>query len=112
MKKYQLLNWGMVIVSFAFTVVLILISPHQIVMHFNGSGTADSWSTRIGLLLEPLLLLIIAFVCDWISRSRRRRDGLTNLPSLTWGEWRLVSAIFIILIVFSLLQLYQIGWLH
>ncbi len=112
MKKYRLLNWGMVVVSFGLTGILIAVAPSQVVMHFKGSGGADSWSSRTGLLLEPLLLLVIAFICDRISRSRRRRDGLKDMPLTTFGEWRLIAACFVILVVFSLLQLYQIGWLH
>lgn len=111
MKRYRLLNWGMVMASLIFSLVLMGLGPSRIVMHFTGAGVADSWSGRSGLLLEPLLLLFIAGICVSVASHTRRRAGQSTLPSVTFGEWRLLAMVFILMIVFALLQLYQIQWL-
>lgn len=110
MKHYQMLNWGMVIVSFIFTLILFINAPSRIVMHFNGVGRADSWASPAGLYLEPILLFVIAWLCERVSKRQRRRDELSHLPMLTFKEWRLIAVVFIAMICFALLQLYQIGW--
>ncbi|MCX2454459.1 DUF1648 domain-containing protein [Lacticaseibacillus nasuensis] len=112
MKRFRLYNYGAVVVSVVVTAVLMAAAPAHVVMHFNGAGTADSWSGRAGLLLEPVLLLVLALICDRVALLRRRRVGLESMPTVTFGEWRLVSFIGIVLVVFALLQCDQVGLLR
>lgn len=101
----------MVITSFVFSLILFILAPSRIVMHFNGVGVPDSWFGPSGLYLEPILLFVIAWICERVAIHARRRDGLIDLPSVTFGEWRLLALVFIAMVVFALLQLYQIQWL-
>lgn len=75
-------------------------------MHFNDTGMAGYWGNRVGLLA------VITFICDRLAYSRRKRDGLETMAIITYREWRFVSFIFVVLLVFGGLQLYQLGWLH
>ncbi|MCI1986069.1 MAG: hypothetical protein LKJ69_04625 [Lactobacillus sp.] len=111
MAHYRIMNWGMVLVSFVFSLILFILAPRQIVMHFNGIGVPDSWFGPSGLYLEPVLLFVVAWLCERVSVRARRRDGLEALPMVTVSEWRLLALVFVAMVVFALLQLYQVRWL-
>lgn len=75
MKRFRFLVWGMVLISLVFTMILFVVAPHRVVMHFNGTGMADSWGNRVGLFLQPILLVVITYICDRLAYSTRKRDG-------------------------------------
>ncbi|WP_390404596.1 DUF1648 domain-containing protein [Lacticaseibacillus jixiensis] len=112
MKRFRMFNYSAVAVSLVLTIIFMAMAPRVVVMHFNGTGVADSWSGRAGLLLEPVVLLVIALICDGVARSWRKRNDLKTFPMITIGEWRLLSLVGVVLIVLVALQLYQIGWLQ
>lgn len=112
MKKYRVYASSLVALEFVVTLVLMVLGPRVVVMHFGASGAADSWGGRFGLLLEPAALLVIAFVCDRIVLRERRREDLVDFPELLPSEWRYVALMVAFVVAFALLQLYQIGWLH
>lgn len=112
MKHFRMLDYGAAAAMLVCTLFLMVIAPKLVVTHFNGTGAADSWSSRASLLLEPALLLVIALICDWRARSWRKRDGMQTLPMITFGEWRLLSFVGLALVGFVLIQLAQIGFLQ
>lgn len=112
MKKFRWLNWGIVLVGMLITVGFIALSPNQVVMHFNGSGAADSWSSRWGLFLEPAILAGLGLICDRVAAVQRKRSGMQAVPVVLFNEWRYLALMGLVLIGFALLQLSQMGWLN
>jgi protein-S-isoprenylcysteine O-methyltransferase Ste14 len=112
MRKYRLLTGSFAGVGFVITLVLMLLAPKIVVMHFAGGGIADSWGGRAGLFLEPVLLLIIAFFCDHAAVRERKREDLSDFTQLLPSEWRYVGMLLLCTVGFTVLQMYQIGWLH
>ncbi len=43
MRKYRVLTGGFVGLGFVITLVLMVLAPRTVVMHFAGGGAADSW---------------------------------------------------------------------
>ena len=112
MRKYRLLTGSFVGVGFVITLVLMMLAPATVVMHFAGGGVADSWGSRAGLFLEPVLLLVIAVFSDRAAVREHRREDLSDFPQLLPSEWRYVTLLLACLVAFTLLQMYQIGLLH
>lgn len=109
MKKYRAWIWGIVLLSVGLTIALMLISPQVIAMHYNASGAADSWASRWGLWLAPLILAAMAGLCDRIAWHQRNQAGLTHIPVVLVGEWRNVLLLGVAFLVLGFLQLKQIG---
>lgn len=112
MKKFSIMTWCIVGLSWLLTLVLVLIAPRSVAMHFNAAGQVDSTSGRWGLLLEPVLLSLIAGGCSWLAHAQRRRNNLTTLPVILVDEWRYLGLLVVILVVFGWLQLNQVGILN
>ena len=109
MRKFRLWIWGIALLSVVVTIGLMLISPQTIVLHFNGTGAADSWGGRWGLWLTPAILVVVGIICDRVAVHQRKRDGLTELPVILVGEWRNILLLGMIFAVCTFLQLKQIG---
>lgn len=112
MKKFRWVNWGIVLVGLLMTLGFIALSPNQVVMHFNGTGTADSWSSCWGLLLEPAILAGLGLICDRVAVWQRKRSDMQAVPVVLFNEWRYLALMGLALIGFALLQLSQMGWLN
>lgn len=109
MKKFRLWIWGIALLSVVVTIGLTVISPQTIALHFNATGTADSWGGRWGLWLSPAILMVVGIICDRVAVHQRKRDGLTELPVILVGEWRNILLLGMIFAVCTFLQLKQIG---
>lgn len=111
MRKLKWGLWSIVVVSLVVTLGLMIAGPNVVAMHFGATGAADSWSGKLGLLLEPLILAVIAAVCQYSAAHQRQQMQLSALPQLLLGEWRYLGVMVVVLVVFVILQLNQIGWL-
>ena len=109
MKKFRVWIWGIVLLSVAVTVGLMLVSPETIALHFNEAGAADSWGGRWGLWLSPVILLGVCGICDRVAVHQRKQSGLTELPVIMVGEWRNILLMVMIFVVCTVLQVKQIG---
>ncbi|WP_164509876.1 DUF1648 domain-containing protein [Lacticaseibacillus porcinae] len=109
MRKFRLWIWSIVLLSVVVTIGLMLISPQTIVLHFSGTGAADSWGGRWGLWLSPVILIVVGAICDQVAVHQRKRDGLLALPAILVGEWRNILLMGMIFVVCTWLQLKQIG---
>ncbi|WP_125704723.1 hypothetical protein [Lacticaseibacillus daqingensis] len=111
MRRYRVLLWGQVGLSLLISLGLMAVAPRTIAMHIDDLGITDAIGGPAGLLLMPALMAVIAAICDVVAAHQRRRQGLTTLPSLLYAEWQFLGLLAVCLVVLTLVQLTQIGWL-
>jgi uncharacterized membrane protein len=86
MRHRRFVAWLFSFVPFIITLIVLPILPDTIPIHYGVDGYVTNWSSKYGVLLLPVLVILIGlllFVCAKYF-SKEKEKGVQNIRVLFW----------------------------
>ena len=72
------LRWILCVITVLSTIIMLFILPDTVPLHYDISGAADRWGSKIELLLMPAVLIACAFSVDPFTKMYQKKAEEAN----------------------------------
>ena len=102
MKKLYTAIYIIILVCIVGTVVLLILSPDRVPMHYNFSGEVDRIGSKYENLIWPLSAVITAVVFTLLARRERKNEEKSNEKILLYAGICILSAFTLLAFFFMI----------
>lgn len=100
-KKFDFIYWFIAILPFIMSACFYNRLPEQVAVHFNASGVADGYSSRLFAAFGlPAILLVVAILVNFCIKADPKHQNIERSKGMTLlGRWLVVILANIVQIV-------------